>query len=120
MRRVVLAVRADGVAGLVDLAHHVGKGMRHFTDHEKCRLHALRGKRGEDLVGGRRQRSVVESEDHFLVAKRQCLRILQRADARKFAKSRDDYTTGADRIRISGAVRRARWPGAEKRTANTA
>ena len=40
--RMVLAVGADGVAGVAELADAFRIGSRHLADHEEGRLHALR------------------------------------------------------------------------------
>ncbi len=74
--RMMVAVGADGVAGLVDAAHRGGKGAGHLADHEIRRLDALRGENVEDLVGIGRQRAVVEGEDDLLIVQRQRVRIL--------------------------------------------
>ena len=79
--RMVLAVGADRVAGIVDAPDDRRISARHFADEEIGRLHALRGQRIENGVGVGRYRAVVEGDDDLMVFERQRLRILHAADA---------------------------------------
>ena len=99
---MMLAVRADGVAFLIDAAHRCRKRMRHFAHHEERRLDALRGQNVEDLVGVRRQRAVIEGDDDFLVVERQRIRILHTAELLIGAKIDRQHAARAQRVRFPG------------------
>ena len=98
---MIFAVGADAVPGLIDAAHHAGIRMRHAADEEIRRLDALRGQDIEDLVRIRRQRSVVEGEDNFLIGQRQRFGILHPPDPRQLAGLQHEHAAGSERVGIS-------------------
>ncbi len=57
----------DGVAGIADAAHRVGKVARHFADQEVGRLHAFVFEDVQHLGRARGQRTVVERDHHLVV-----------------------------------------------------
>ena len=81
----------------------VGKRLRHAADLEEGRLHALRGEDVEHLVRVAWQRSVVEGQHHLVIAQRQRLCILHRADVRVFGRVDHDGARGTDRVGVSRA-----------------
>ncbi len=105
-QRMGLAMGADGVAGGLDLADHVGIGRRHLADEEKRRLHAFAGQRVEHMVGAGRQRAVVEGEHDLMVFERQALAVLHAAEAGMLDRVDHDGATGPERIRIARALGR--------------
>ena len=100
---MTVAMRADGVALLVDAPHHGGIGAGHFAHHEICRLHALGGEDIEDLIGVGRQRAVIESEDDLLVGERERVGILHAPDALQLRRIDGKHAARSQRVRISGA-----------------
>ena len=68
--RMVLAVGADRVPGIVDAPDDGRVSARHFTDEEIGGLHALRGERIEDGVGVGRDRAIIEGNDDLMVFER--------------------------------------------------
>jgi hypothetical protein len=70
LQRMVLAVRADGVAGCLNLASDTGVSRSHQTDHEESRLYTFAGEDAEDVVSARRKWTVVKSKDHLVVFER--------------------------------------------------
>src|SRR5262249_18988315 len=109
---MILTVRGDGVAFVVDAPRRRRIGVRLAPDHEESRLHALGCERLEDAIRVGRQRAVVERQDHFLVAERQRLRILHGADAGVLLGRDDEHALGA-----GGASTAAGTWGAGRRTA---
>jgi len=109
-RWMVLAMRADRMAFLVNAAHNGGIGAGHFADHEVRHLHALRNEDVEDFVGIGRYRAVIESENDFLVIERQRVGILRVANPRILGGIEREHAARAKRVRMSGTVR-IRWCG---------
>ena len=103
--RMVLAVGADSVSGIVHAAHVLRKFLRHASDHEERRLYALGGKNLENWIGVRRERAVVECQHHFVVLERQRFAVLHGADARMFFGVHDNGARGAECVRIAGTGR---------------
>jgi hypothetical protein len=112
-KRMMLAVRADRVSFLVDAPHDGGKFSRHFADEKESSLDALCSKDIEHCCRVRRQRPVVEREHHFLVGKRQALRVLHHADTLDFARVDDKNAARSQRVRMAGAVLRQGQGGEE-------
>ena len=83
-QRMVLAVGADGVAGVRDLADPFRIGIGLTADDEEGRLDALLGENRQHLVAVFRQRAVIEGQHHLVIGERQRLRILHGADPRMF------------------------------------
>ena len=98
---MIFAVGADAVPGLIDAAHHAGIRVGHAADEEIRRLDALRSEDIEDLVRIRRQRSIVEGGDNFLIGERQRFRILHPADPRQLAGLQHEHAAGSERVGIS-------------------
>ena len=105
-QRMIFGVRADGMPFLMNPAHHTRVRLRHLADQEIGRLDALLGEDIEHLVRIRRQRPVVESENHFLIRERQALRILHHANLRQFAGFKHQHAAGAERVRLAGTFLR--------------
>ena len=113
-QRMVLAVVADGVAGLADFAQQVRIAARHAADDEIGGLHAMLGQHIEHAVGVGRQRAVVEGQHDLVVLERQRARVVDRADARMLLRIDRQHAAGAERIRIARAIGGARRRRAER------
>ena len=83
-----------------------GKFARHFADEKEGSLDALCSKDIEHCGRVRRHRPVVEREHHFLVGKRQALRVLHDADTLDFARVDNKNAARSQRVRMAGAVLR--------------
>ena len=70
-QRMVLAVGADGMAGVAQLADAFRIRLGHAADDEEGRLDALRGENLQNLIAVARQRPVVEGQHHFVILQRQ-------------------------------------------------
>jgi hypothetical protein len=105
---MVLAVVADDVAVGVDALEQVGIAARHPADDEVVGLHAMLGQHVQHAVGVGRHRPVVEGQHDLLVLQRQRLLVLHAADAREFVRVDRHHAAGAERVRIAGAIGRAR------------
>ena len=103
---VVLAVVGERVAFRIAALDQVRVGVRHAADHEEGGLHAFAREHVEDVIGVRRQRAVVEGDDHFVVVERQRLSILEGADEPVLGRVHRNGAAGAESARIAGAVGR--------------
>jgi hypothetical protein len=113
--RVVLAVIADGVAGVADFLQQIRITARHAADDEVGRLHAVLGQHVQHAVGVGRQRAVVEGQHHLAVFQRQRALVLDRADARIVLRIDREHAAGAERVRIARAIGGARVRRAKRR-----
>ena len=113
VQRMVLGVRADGVAGGADLPDQLRMGAGLAADHEEHGLQALVGQRLEHMMGVGRERSVVEGQHDLAGRKRQRDAVIVRADQRHGARIDRHHAADAERIRI-GAGRRHRVRAAER------
>src|SRR5206468_11192207 len=110
--RVRPGMRADGVAGIVNLAEDFRVIGRVLADGEEDRLGALVRKRLQH--GGRgRPRTVVEGEHDFLVGEEIELLVLQEAEAG--AACGVDYDSAADAKRVGIGAGRSHWLGCRNR-----
>ena len=105
-----LRMSADGVAVPIGTPDQVGPLSGVLAHNKEIRTRAFRRQRVEHLLGRERGRSIVERQDDFVVAKRQCLRILLGADLMQRGWVDDHRAAGADRI---GMFRAAAGVGAE-------
>ena len=103
-QRMILAVGADGMAGVAELADAFRKGLGHAADVEEGRLDALRGENFQNLIAVARQRAVVERQHHFVILQRQRFGILHGADARVLAGIDHQRSRGAERVGMAGAI----------------
>ena len=101
---MVLAVGADGVAGVAELADAFGIFPGHAADDEEGRLHALRGEDFQHLVAVVRQRAVIEGQHHLVIFQRQRFGILHGADARMLARVDHQGSRGAERVGMARAI----------------
>ena len=67
---MVLGVRANAMAGLIDPPHHGGIRTGHVAHQKISHLDALRGEDVENRVGVARQRAIIEGQDDLFVGKR--------------------------------------------------
>ena len=111
---MVLAVRADGVAGVVDAAHRGGISPRLAADQEERRLDALRRQNVQDPIGIMRQRPIVEGEHHLPVGEWQGLPVLHLAKPEIFAGADHQLTAYAQRIRFARTHRPRRCRAADQ------
>ena len=102
--RMVLAVGADGVAGVAQLAHAFRIGVGLLADQEERRLDAVGGENLQDLVAVFRQRTVVEGQHHLMIPERQRFRILHGADDGMCARIDHERARRADRVGMAGAI----------------
>ncbi len=101
---MVLAERADRVPVRMDALHRRRIRVGHGADEEKRHLDALRVEDIEDLLAVGRQRAVIKSENHLLVAQRQRLGVLHHAETS--ARFDGDRAACSERVRIPGAILR--------------
>ena len=106
--RMVLAVGADGMAGVVDAAHRGGIGPRHPANQEERRLDAFFRQDVEHAIGVRRQRPIVEGQHHLAVVERQSLPVLHPAEQEIFGRADHQLAADAERVRLArtGRLRR--------------
>jgi hypothetical protein len=87
-------MRADRMPPPDDLLQHIGIFHRHLADDEEHCFHAVTVENVEDRRRALGVRPVIEGQHHFLVAQRQPLRELQRAEARPLGRIDGEVTAG--------------------------
>src|SRR3974377_568668 len=116
--RMVLTMSADGMARVV-AARDPGRILvRHPAKQEVGSLNALRRQRIKNDVAIGRQRTVIESQDDFMVIERQTLLVLHAANFTEFAWADGELSARTERVWIARAsVRpgRAATDGHEKK-----
>ena len=104
VRRMILGVGGNRVAGIAHPAHafRIGPGLR--SDQEEGRLHALRGENIQHLIAVLRDRAVVEGQHHLMILQRQRLGVLHGADDGIFAWIDHDRARRAERVGMAGTI----------------
>ena len=78
-------------------------GSRHFAHDKERSLDAFCGKLIQNFIGVRRNRSIVEGENHLVVLKRQGLLVLNRAEPLELGRIERDHPACAERVRVPRA-----------------
>ena len=101
--RMVLTMSANGMASVVDAPDHGRILVRHPANQEVGNLNALRRQRIKNDVAVGRQRTVIESQDDFMVIERQTLLVLHAANFTEFAWADGEHAARAERVWIARA-----------------
>jgi hypothetical protein len=102
---MMLLMGCDGVAFRMRAAHQVRVSLGHAADDKECRLYAFGPQRVQNPRGGGRQRAIVEREDDFVVAQRQGVRVLHRADATDLRRIDGQHPARAERGGAAATIR---------------